>query len=137
MNRFLLDSNAMNAFINRHVPFSDRLRAARLAGSQIGTCEQVVAEMYYGFEFSATRDQNLARLARGLAEIKCWPFDRRAARECGRLAAELKRRGRIMQTMDVMIASIALGLPNCVVITTDSDFSTIPSLVTANWSVDN
>src|ERR1700679_1340457 len=42
----------------------------------------------------------ILRLKRGLSQIRSWPFDRQAAREYGRLAAELKRRGRKMQVVD-------------------------------------
>src|SRR2546430_15181571 len=112
MPRYLLASNAFNAFINRPTPFADRVREAGQRGDRIGTREPVVAEMFYGLEFSATRDENIARLERGLSMIRCWPFDRRAARQYGRIAAELRRRARRMQVVDMMIAAIALSLPN-------------------------
>jgi tRNA(fMet)-specific endonuclease VapC len=134
MKRFLLDSNAVNALINRHDPFSIRIREARKNGDRIGTCEPVIAELFYGFEFSTTRDQNIVRLERALSSLLSWPFDRRAAREYGRIAAELRRRGRPIQVVDMMIAAIALTLENCVVVTTDSDLSAVPGLAVVNWA---
>ncbi len=133
MNRFLLDSNAINAFVNHHLPFMDRVREAQARGDPIGTCEPVIAELYYGLEFSATKEANLVRLERGFRRIKSWPFSRDAAREYGRIAAELKRRARHMQIIDMMVAAVACSLPNCIVVTTDSDFSAIPGLATINW----
>ena len=134
MKRYLLDSNALNAFVDRREPFALRLREARLQGDRIGTCEPVVAEMFYGLEFSATRDANIVRLERDLVGIRSWPFDRRAARQYASIAADLRRRGRIMQVVDMMVAAIAMSLQNCTVVTTDSDLSAMPGLSVVDWS---
>ena len=135
MTRYLLDSNALNAFTDRREPLADRARAARAAGGRIGTCEPVVAEMYAGLEFGASREFNTARLERTLAGIRCWPFDRAAARAYGRVAADLRRRARRMQVIDMMVAAVALSLGDCVVVTTDSDLSAVPGLVVADWTL--
>jgi tRNA(fMet)-specific endonuclease VapC len=133
MKRFLLDSNAVTSLINKREPLTQRVREARQRGSRIGTCEPVVAELFYGMELSASRDENLIRLRRGLRQIACWPLDRQACETYGRLAAELRRRGRPMQTVDMMLAAIALSLGNCTVVTTDSDLSAVPGLEVENW----
>lgn len=135
MKRYLLDSNAVTSLINRREPLIERVRSARRQGFRIGTCEPVVAELYYGLELSSSRDKNMVRLRRGLSRIICWPLDRRASKAYGRLAAELRRSGRPMQVIDIMMASIALSLGNCTVITTDSDLSAVPGLDVENWEV--
>lgn len=133
MRRYLLDSNAVTAFINHRLPLADRVREARRRGDRIGTCEPVIAELFYGLEFSSSREVNTVRLERALSRLKSWPFDREAAKTYGRIAAELRRRGRAMQVVDMMLASIALSLGNCTVITTDSDLSDVPNLSVENW----
>ena len=134
MTRYLLDSNALNALINNHAVLVSRAEEARARGSRLGTCEPVIAELYYGFEFSKSRDANIARLEKGLRLIRVWPFDRAAAKEYGRVAAQLRRRSRPMQVIDVMIAAIAMNLRNCTVVTTDSDLSAVQGLTTVNWA---
>jgi tRNA(fMet)-specific endonuclease VapC len=133
MTRYLLDSNAMTAFINHREPLATRVREARQRGARIGTCEPVIAELFFGLEFSASRDENTVRLRRALSRLKCWPFDRLAAEHYGRVAAELRRRGRPMQVVDIMVAAIAFAVGDCVVVTTDSDLSAIPGLSVENW----
>ena len=93
-----------------------------------------MAELFYGVENSSTRDANLVRLKRGLSGIVCWPFERDAAEEYGRIAAALRRAGRIIQQVDVMVAAIALTLGNCTVVTGDSDLAAIPGLPVENWA---
>ncbi|HSI36284.1 MAG: type II toxin-antitoxin system VapC family toxin [Phycisphaerae bacterium] len=134
MTRYLLDTNAVTALANRREPFASRVREARLRGAVIGTCEPVVGELYYGLELSATRDVNQPRVERALSELRTWPFDRRAAREYGRVAAELRRRARTMQIIDMMVAAVAFTLRNCVVISTDSDLLAVPGLTVENWA---
>lgn len=90
MNRCLLDTGVMGDFVNRRSGVPERVRQVQQTGSRIGTCMPVVAELFYGLEFSSTRDANIHRLRRALSGIVCWPFDRDAAEEYGRLAAELR-----------------------------------------------
>ena len=93
----------------------------------------VAAELFFGAEFSASRDINRPRVVRALSRIKCWPFDRLAVEEYGRLAAELRRIGRPMQQIDIMIAAIARSLGHCTVISDDTDLSAVPGLRVENW----
>jgi len=48
-------------------------------------------------------------------------------------AAELRRVGRPMQTIDMMLAAIAMSLGDCTVVTCDSDLFAIPGLSVVNW----
>jgi tRNA(fMet)-specific endonuclease VapC len=136
MRRYLLDSNALNAFATRHSPLALRAESVRALGGQLGTCEPVIAEMYAGLELSVSRDANIVLVERSLRRLRVWPFDRRAAREYGRIAADLKRRGRKMQVIDMMVAAIARTLSHCSVVTTDSDFAAIPGLSVVDWTTD-
>jgi tRNA(fMet)-specific endonuclease VapC len=70
-----------------------------------------------------------------LAAWRLWPFDEKAAFEYGRIAAELRRLGRLMQVVDMMIAAIAFSLGNCTVVSADSDLAAVPQLTVENWAV--
>jgi len=133
--RYMLDSNAMSDFINHRRGVDGRVRAAKLRGAVIGTCDPIVGELYYGVENSDTRDFNLRKLRTGLQRVKIWPFTRAAAEEYGRIAAHLKRTGRQIQVIDMQLAAIALILGHCVVVTADSDLSVVPGLTVENWAV--
>jgi tRNA(fMet)-specific endonuclease VapC len=93
----------------------------------------VVAELFYGVEFSSTRGENNRRLRRGLSRVICWPLDRAAAEQYGRLAAELRRLGRPMSQVDIMVAAIVLTLGNCIVVSADGDLTAVPGLTLENW----
>jgi tRNA(fMet)-specific endonuclease VapC len=124
----------VGCFIDRRRDVDARVREARVREFVIGTCVPVVAELFYGVEFSASREINRPRLLRGLSRIRCWPFDRESAEEYGRLAAELRRIGRPMQQIDIMIAAVAFSLDNCTVVSDDSDLAAVPGLAVENWA---
>jgi tRNA(fMet)-specific endonuclease VapC len=134
MTRYLLDTNMMGHFIHRSRGVDAQVQSARERGAIIGTCMPVLAELFYGIELSASREINRPRLMRGLDKIRCWPFDRKAAEEYGRIAAELRRTGRPMQQIDIMIAAIALSLGNCTVVSGDSDLAAVPGLTVEHWA---
>jgi tRNA(fMet)-specific endonuclease VapC len=135
VKRYLLDTNMMGHFLNHRHGVDEKVRQARGRGDVLGTCLPVVAELFFGAEFSVSRDVNRPRLIRGLSRIRCWPFDRPAAEEYGRIAAHLKRTGRPIQQIDIMIAAIALSLGRCTVVTIDTDFAAVPGLSVENWVV--
>jgi tRNA(fMet)-specific endonuclease VapC len=134
MRRYLLDTCAMGDFINRRKGVHERAKAARLAGARLGTCIPVLGELFFGIEFSRTRDENEARLIRAVAGLTFWPYTRDAAEEYGRLAAHLRRVGRTMQQVDIQVAAIALTLSQCIVVSEDTDLLAVPSLTVENWS---
>jgi tRNA(fMet)-specific endonuclease VapC len=133
MKRYLLDTNMAGDLFEKRGKPPERARQARRNGDRIGIGIPVLAELYYGVEFSASRDKNLQRLRHALSGITIWPFDEKAAAEFGRLLAELRRRGRPMQVIDIMIAAIAITLVNCSVVSADSDLTAVPGLAVENW----
>jgi tRNA(fMet)-specific endonuclease VapC len=135
MKRYLLDTNMAGDLIGKRGQVPDRARETRRSGGRIGLGIPVLAELYYGVEFSASRDKNLQRLRRAISGLTIWPFDERAAAEFGRLRAELRRLGRPMQVIDIMIAAIAFTLGNCTVVTTDSDLAAVPGLSIESWGI--
>jgi len=133
-SRYMLDTGIMGAFIDCRRGVDERVRLALQRGARIGTCLPVVGELFFGIELSATRDENRKRLERALRRLVCWPFDRPAAEAFGRLAADLRRRGRPMQQIDMQIAAFALSLGHCTVVSADTDFAAIPGLSLENWA---
>lgn len=134
MRKYLLDTNAVSDFVNDRHGVRGRAIDARRRGARVGTCFPVLGEFFYGIEFSATRDANMALARAGVVKLTLWPFDEAAAWEYGRLYAELRRLGRPMQQIDIQIAAIALSLGDCTVVTTDSDLAAVPGLRTENWA---
>jgi tRNA(fMet)-specific endonuclease VapC len=134
VRRYLFDTGIAGDYINRRHGVWERAREEVARGNRIGIGIPVLAELYFGVERSATRDRNLQRLRLALSSLRVWPFTEEAAEEYGRIAAELRRIGRPMQVMDMMIAAIALSLGKCTVVSADSDLTAVPGLTVENWA---
>ena len=134
MRRYLLDTGIMSDLINRRKGVDVKAREARRRGARLGTCMPVVGELFAGVEGSQTRDRNLRLLLAALSGLPCWPFDRAAAEEFGRLVAELTRIGRPMGRIDIQIAAVALSLGRTTVVSADTDLTAVPGLRVENWA---
>jgi tRNA(fMet)-specific endonuclease VapC len=133
VKKLLLDSGIVSDFINRRRSIYERVKEVASQKVRIGTCIPVLAEITFGIEASKSREQNMRRFLGALPSFVVWPFDLEAAFRYGVIAAELRRNGRPMQSVDIMIGAIALNLGDCKVVTTDSDLLAIPGLVVERW----
>ncbi len=70
----------------------------------------MLGELWSGVEGSISRDKNLQRLRLALLRLVVWPYTNEAAEQFGRVFAELRRIGRPMQQIDIMVAAIAFAL---------------------------
>jgi tRNA(fMet)-specific endonuclease VapC len=136
MRRFLFDSGIAQDYAQRRDPVFRRAGERTKRGDKIGVRTPIYAELRGGLELSTTRDRNLQRLIVAMDKLVLWPFDERAAEECGRLYAVLERAGRPMQTIDIQLAAVALALGNTTVVSKDSDLFAVPGLSVENWSVE-
>jgi tRNA(fMet)-specific endonuclease VapC len=134
MKRFLFDSGIASDYMNRRGGVFERAKAEVARGNKIGIGTPVLGELVCGVELSTTRERNRYLLRRHLANWVLWSFDDKAAEDFGRLRAELRRLGRLMQVPDMQIAAIAKTLPNCTVVSSDSDLLAVPGLSVENWA---
>jgi tRNA(fMet)-specific endonuclease VapC len=128
LKKLLLDTGILSDFVNARRNIHERLAEESLLGIRVGTCTPAIAEVTAGIESSATRDRNMSVFLKSLKSIRIWAFDDKAAYMYGSIYAALRRKGRPMQSMDVMIAAVAMSLGDCKVLTTDSDLLAIDGL---------
>ena len=92
-----------------------------------------VAELTHGAQRSQNRDDNLARLEVLFAGLTFLPFDESAARRFGLLKAELERKGKTLDDLDLQIASIALEHDLPLATNNTAHFARIKGLQLQNW----
>jgi len=102
---------------------------------QTGETATGLGELWSGVECSSSRARNLASLRHALSKLIVWPYTADAAEEYGRIFAELRRAGRPIQQIDMQICAVARTLPNCVVVTKDSDLGAISGIRIENWAI--
>ena len=70
MRRFLLDTGIASDYLNRRRGVFERAREQVSRGNRIGIAVSVLAELHFGIELSASRDENLRRLVRALPSLR-------------------------------------------------------------------
>jgi tRNA(fMet)-specific endonuclease VapC len=70
-----------------------------------------------------------------LDTIDVQPWDSEAAKEYGRMRANLEASGRPLANMDLLIAAHASSI-GAVLVTNDKAFANVDSAVTVNWTID-
>jgi tRNA(fMet)-specific endonuclease VapC len=137
VRRYLLDTNAAGHYINLRHGIRERAILEVTRGNRIGICVPVLGELWFGVENSRTKDRNLPRLLKAISDWTVWPYEMKAAEEYGRIAAELKKQGKVIQQIDIQVAAIAFSIGNCTVVSEDGDLSAVAGLSVENWTVAN
>ncbi len=135
IRRYLLDTGIAQDFQEDRNGVLDHAIEMRKMGHRIGICVPVLGELWSGVECSASRQRNLRSLRSAVSRLLLWQYSEEAAAEFGRIFAELKRAGRIIQQIDMQIGAIARTLPNCIVVSKDSDLSAITGVTVENWAI--
>ena len=128
--RYLLDTNAASYAINKKSAAMDR-HLARAAMAELGVSAVTEGELRYGAARSGSAPLQ-ATVEQFLLKVTVLPWDSEAAREYGDLRAMLERAGRLMGSLDMMIATHALAL-GLILITNDRAFGRIKTLKTEDW----
>lgn len=92
-----------------------------------------LAELEFGVNKSQFVEKNRLALFNFLLPLEILPYDQKATLYYGELRAKLEREGKVIGSMDMLIASHALS-ENLILVTNNlKKFSRIPSLQLENW----
>lgn len=129
--RYLLDTNAASYAINKKSAAMDR-HLAKTPMAELGISAVTEGELRYGAARSGSAPLQ-ATVEQFLLAVTIFSWDSEAAREYGDLRATLEREGRLMGSLDMMIAAHALAM-KLVLITNDRAFGRIKRLKTEDWT---
>ena len=135
MQRFLLDSNHLSKAIDPNGLVARRIVAAQLDGHRVGVCLPVLCELEAGVRFVSRPLPYRKSLDQLLMRVRVWPMDVPTTKLYGDLFAELRSKGRVLSSVDMMIAALARQF-DCIVLTADRDFDAVSDLVVENWLTD-
>jgi predicted nucleic acid-binding protein len=93
VNRYLLDTNHLSAYLDRRPALTERIETALRVGDRFGICLPVLCEYRAGIRLSRRHRRNLARLQAALAIFRLWPADEDTAAEYAVLFQELRSVG--------------------------------------------
>ena len=131
--KFMLDTNICIYLIKKKPPeVLNTLK--RHSPDDICISSITLCELEYGIQKSSQPVRNKIALTEFLTPLEVFPFDDLAAREYGAIRTALEKRGEIIGSMDLLIASHALALNLTLVTNNDREFRRVPSLRITNWA---
>lgn len=92
----------------------------------------MLTETVFGLSLLPRAVQNLAEWTRLREMIPCYIVDESDGYSAAKLPVSLRRQGRQLETVDALIAVIALRY-DLVLLTADNDFHAVPELRHENW----
>ena len=127
--KFLLDSNAVIALLQRQTTFLKRLRAYQPA--DFGLPAIVTHELYFGAYKSQRPAQNLARVE--ALQFEVLELDREDLRRAGAMRSHLATAGTPIGPHDVLIAGQALARELTLITHNTQEFKRVPGLRFEDW----
>ena len=132
MNRFLLDTNHLSAYLDRQPQIERRIDNSLHAGDRFGICLPVLCEYRAGIRISRRFQKNLVRLQAALGVLRLWPIDEETAATFADIFRELRAEGRMLSQFDLLIAAMARQ-HKLILLTADQDFQPVKGLTIENW----
>ncbi len=133
MRGYLVDANHLGDAVKPVSDVRPRLYQVERKGWRIGTCIPVLCEVEAGIQRSRRQEylrRNLRHLLNEL--LRLWPLGENVAWLYGELFMELRRAGRALSQIDVMLAALARHM-KLTILTSDRDFEALPDIRTENW----
>lgn len=130
---YILDTDICIYLIKKHSPSLIK-KINGLSYGNIGISSVTMAELQYGVSKSQHKEKNSLALDKFLLSLEVIAFDDLAAITYGEIRAYLERKGQIIGSLDLMIASHVASLGLTLVTNNTKEFSRIPNLTVENWT---
>lgn len=133
MNRpFMLDTNAVSAFMHQNSAALDR-RVAEAGKERLVVSAISYGETHYGLVMNpgARRLWAAAEYLFTTVTVLDWTLE--TSRRYGRLRAEMRRLGKALQPLDMLIAAHALEA-GATLVSSDRAFRQVPGLAVEDWT---
>src|ERR1044071_4793253 len=104
---YVLDTNHISRAVTPRSAVRLRIADLRQRGIKVGTCVPVLCEIEAGIQQVSKPDEYRLNLERLLRQIRVWPINPSTATVYGVIHHDLKRRGRVLSQVDMMLAALA------------------------------
>ena len=129
--RYMLDTNAISHLIQGNMAIGQKL--ASLPMSAICISAVTEGELRYGLAKRPTFVRLHTAVEELLRRVDVLPWDTSVAKSYGDLRAELETKGRVLQSLDMMIAAHAFSI-NLILVSNDKAFAMVNGLKLEDWT---
>jgi len=110
-----------------------RRKVQEIGEDNIGITIVTLAELKYGAYSSQKVQQNLENVDNLLQKVKLLNLDQDSANGFGSIKADLRKRGKLIEDFDILIASMTLANDGILVTNNTEHFKRIGGLKLENW----
>ncbi len=132
MVTYLLDSNHMSPLVTFTHPLREKIIHRLKAGHLFAIPVPVLTETIFGFSILPRAKKNIKEWKKLESSFTYYDVQKLDAERAAELRVMLRRRGRQLETVDALIAAIALRY-DLTLLTRDKDFNAIPGLRRESW----
>ncbi|MEM7534801.1 MAG: type II toxin-antitoxin system VapC family toxin [Chloroflexota bacterium] len=132
MTDYLLDTNHLAKLIIPTHPLTKRIHKQIRFGDTFSVPSPALAEMLYGVLLLSRAEEAMSNWEQYRIIFHYYHIDEFDAEEAARLQVRLRREGEQLQTVDALIAVVAIRY-DLTLLTTDADFHAISELNVENW----
>jgi predicted nucleic acid-binding protein len=131
---YLLDTNHLSSGVGIGTSVALRVDAEKRKGQRVGTCIPALCELESGIQQVRDPVGYRESLEVLMDSVRIWPLTLTTARHFGEIHQDLKRRGRALSSVDIMLAALCREV-DLTLVTTDKDFAAQPWLKTEDWTI--
>ena len=133
MNLYMLDTDICS-YIIRERPVQVLEHFKQVEMEQLCISVVTYAELIFGVEHSSSKKVNRAIIDGFVQHLSIISWDEDAAEHYGKIRAYLQAKGKVIGSMDMMIAAHARSQGMTLVTNNDRHFKRVPKLTVENWA---
>jgi tRNA(fMet)-specific endonuclease VapC len=130
--KYLLDTNIC-IYIIKKKPENVIKKFSKLKIGSVAISSITLSELYYGIAKSSKPNENMIALQEFISPLEIIDFNNDSAFVYGEIRSLLEKKGNIIGSMDLLIASIAKSQDLILVTNITKEFSRISNLKIENW----
>ena len=128
----MLDTNTVSHLLREHPVVTKRIVTVPMASLCISAITE--GELLFGLAKRPVAKRLHVAVREFLRRVDVLPWDNSTAEHYGVVRADMERRGRILASLDLLIATHALSV-DAVLVTNDRAFSQMADLHVEDWTV--
>ena len=133
MTNYLLDTNHLSPLVTPGHPLRNRILEATKRGDQFAIAAPAFNEFLFGIGIAKRATQNWREWDLIRHDFVYFDLSTSDAERAAKLRIQLRKQGRQLETIDSMIAIVALK-NELTLLTRDKDFQAVPGLKQEDWS---
>ena len=129
--RYLLDTNSCIYLLNGNESLKNKVK--EIGVFSLAVTNSALAELYFGAYNSKKIEENLKRIELFKKNLTVLSDSEESAKQFGKIKANLKSKGKIIEDFDILIASITIVNHSILITNNIEHFNRIDDLQIQNW----